>query len=58
LLTALWCFVAHAIVNHPKLGSPIRQYGHRITPVVLVVLGILILYQAGSFGLLLGRSGL
>ena len=57
VMTALWCFVAHGIVNHPKLGSPIRLYGHRITPVVLVGLGILILYQAGSFGLLLRRSG-
>jgi cadmium resistance protein CadD (predicted permease) len=57
VMTALWCFVAHAIVNHPKLGSPIRRYGHRVTPVVLVGLGVLILYQAGSFGLLLGRSG-
>ena len=55
VMTALWCFIAHAIVNHPKLGSPIRRYGHRVTPVVLVGLGVLILYQAGSLGLLLGR---
>ena len=57
MMTALWCFVAHAMANYPKLGSSIRQYGHRVTPVVLVGLGVLILYQAGSFGLLLGRSG-
>jgi cadmium resistance protein CadD (predicted permease) len=57
VMTALWCFVAHAIVNHPKLGSPIRRYGHRVTPVVLVALGVLILYQAGSFGLLLRLRG-
>jgi cadmium resistance protein CadD (predicted permease) len=56
VMTALWCFAAHAIVNHPKLGSPIRRYGHRATPVVLVGLGVLILYQAGSFGLLLRSS--
>jgi cadmium resistance protein CadD (predicted permease) len=56
VMTALWCFVAHTIVNHPKLGSPIRRYGHRVTPVVLVALGVLILYQARSFGLL-GRRG-
>jgi cadmium resistance protein CadD (predicted permease) len=57
VMTALWCFVAHAIVSHPKLGSPIRRYGHRVTPVVLVALGVLILCQAGSFGLLLGLRG-
>jgi cadmium resistance protein CadD (predicted permease) len=57
VMTALWCFAAHAIVNHPKLGSLIGRYGHRVTPVVLVGLGVLILYQSGSFGLLLGRVG-
>jgi cadmium resistance protein CadD (predicted permease) len=53
VMTALWCFLAHAMVNHPKLGLPIRRYGHRVAPVILIGLGVLILYQAGSFGLLL-----
>jgi cadmium resistance protein CadD (predicted permease) len=53
IMTALWCFVARAIVKHPTLGAPLRRYGHRITPVVLICLGLLVLYQAGSCGLLL-----
>jgi cadmium resistance protein CadD (predicted permease) len=53
VMTALWCFLAHSMVNHPKLGAPIRHYGHHVTPIVLIGLGILILYQAGSFRLLL-----
>lgn len=53
VMTALWCFVAHVIVDYPTLGAPIRHYGHRIAPVVLICLGLLTLYQAGSFGLLL-----
>jgi cadmium resistance protein CadD (predicted permease) len=57
VMAALWCFVAHAIVNHPKLGSPIRRYAHRVTPFVFIGLGVAILYEAGSLGLLLGRSG-
>jgi cadmium resistance protein CadD (predicted permease) len=57
VMTALWCFAADSIVNHPKLGTPIRSYGHRIAPIVLIGLGILILYQAGSFGLLLRHGG-
>jgi cadmium resistance protein CadD (predicted permease) len=52
VMTGLWCFLAHWTVNHPKLGSPIRRYGHRISPIVLIALGVLLLYQAGSFGLL------
>jgi cadmium resistance protein CadD (predicted permease) len=49
VMTALWCYFAHWMVNHPKLGAPIRRYGHRVAPIVLVVPGILIIYQAGSF---------
>ena len=52
LMTAIWCFAAHSLVNHPKLGAPIRHFGHRVAPIVFIGIGILILYQAGSFGLL------
>jgi cadmium resistance protein CadD (predicted permease) len=51
-MTALWCLAAHAIANHPKLRSPLQWYAHRFTPVILISLGVVILYQAGSFGLL------
>jgi cadmium resistance protein CadD (predicted permease) len=34
------------------LGAPIRRYGHRVVPFVLIALGVLVLYEAGSFGLL------
>jgi cadmium resistance protein CadD (predicted permease) len=56
-MTAFWCFAAHSMVNHPKLGRPIRRYGHRFAPIVLIGLGILIIYQAGSLGLLLRHGG-
>jgi cadmium resistance protein CadD (predicted permease) len=49
VMTALWCYFAHLMVNHPNLGAPIRLYGHRVAPIVLIGLGILIIYQAGSF---------
>jgi cadmium resistance protein CadD (predicted permease) len=39
------------MVNHPKLGAPIRRYGKVLSPIVLIALGSLILYQAGSLGL-------
>ncbi|TXI04808.1 MAG: quaternary ammonium transporter [Rhizobium sp.] len=47
-LTAIWLATAHAFVNHPTLGAPIRRYGHRIVPFVLIALGVLILYEAGT----------
>jgi len=52
VMTAIWCFSAHSLVNYPKLGAPIRHFGRRVAPIVFIGLGILILSQAGSFGLL------
>ena len=48
ILTAVWLGAAHSLVNHPTLGAPIRSHGHRIVPFILIALGILILYEAGT----------
>jgi hypothetical protein len=40
LMTALSCAVAHWLVYHPTLGAPIRRYGRRIMPFVLINLGL------------------
>jgi len=34
LMTALWLGAAHYLVNHPRIGAPIRRYGHRVVPFV------------------------
>ena len=52
VMTGLWCFFAHWIVNHPTFGKPIRRYGRRLAPLILMGIGVSILYEAGSFGLL------
>ncbi len=52
IMTTVWCLLAHAVVKHPLLAAPIRQYGHRISPLILICLGFLILHRAGSFRLL------
>lgn len=51
-MTALWLLIAFRLISHPMLGAPIRRYGHRIVPVVLIGLGVLILSEAGTFQLL------
>ncbi|MDK4705318.1 cadmium resistance transporter [Rhizobium sp. CNPSo 4062] len=53
ILTAAWLGAAHSLVNHPTLGAPIRRHGHRIVPFVLIALGILIFYEAGTATLFL-----
>lgn len=49
ILTAAWCLLAHWLVMHRTLGAPIRRYAHRVMPVVLIALGVLILFEAGTF---------
>lgn len=52
VLTAMWIGSAHSLVNHRTIGAPIRRYGNRVVPFVLVALGILILHEAGTIELL------
>ncbi len=53
IMTFIWVWAAHGLTYHRTLGAPIRRYGNRIVPFVLIGLGLLILNDAGSFGLLL-----
>ena len=43
VLTGVWCYGAHALVSHPALGAPVRRYGPRLVPYVLIALGLWIL---------------
>lgn len=52
-LTGLWRFLAHWLVFHSAFGAEIRRYGNRINPFVLIGLGVMIMFEAGSIGLVL-----
>jgi len=52
IMTALWCLLGHWLVHHPALGIPLRHYGHRTLPFLLIGFGIFILYSAGTFSLI------
>jgi cadmium resistance protein CadD (predicted permease) len=56
-MTAVWCALAHWMVNHRRLGMYFRRYGHILAPLVLIGLGISIIYNAGSIEWLLHRWG-
>jgi cadmium resistance protein CadD (predicted permease) len=43
VMTALWCGLAYWLVNHPTMGAPIRRYGHRILPFVLIGVGVMVM---------------
>jgi cadmium resistance protein CadD (predicted permease) len=52
IMTLLWLGVAHWLTHHRTIGAPIRRYGHRVVPFVLIALGALILWQGGTLELL------
>ena len=55
-MTALWCLLAHRMASHPRFGAPLRRYAHIFAPLVLIGLGILIIYNAGSIPSLFHRA--
>jgi cadmium resistance protein CadD (predicted permease) len=52
IMTLVWLGAAYWLTRHRTIGAPIRRYGHRLVPFVLIALGIVIFYEAGTFGLL------
>lgn len=52
VMTGIWCLAAHSMIKHPLLARPISRYSHYVVPFVLIGLGVLIMYEAGSFGML------
>jgi cadmium resistance protein CadD (predicted permease) len=52
VMTGVWCAFGYWLVNHPIVGSPIRRYGRKAAPIVLIGLGLLILRRAGILQLL------
>jgi cadmium resistance protein CadD (predicted permease) len=51
VMTLAWCAVAFAMVRHPTVGAPLRRYGVRLLPLVLIAIGAIVLYQANTFGI-------
>lgn len=51
-MTLVWLAAAFWLTRHRLLGGPLRRYGQRVVPFVLVGLGGYILHAAGSLALL------
>lgn len=56
-MNGLWCALASAILGHPALKTPIRVYGHRLVPFILILLGLATLYEGGIGGLRFFSNG-
>jgi cadmium resistance protein CadD (predicted permease) len=51
-MTLVWLLVAAWLTQRRTLSMPLRHYGHRVLPFVLIVLGAVIIYDAGTLRLL------
>jgi cadmium resistance protein CadD (predicted permease) len=45
VLIGMWCYVAHYLLHHKKLGRHIRRWGVYIAPIALILIGLYILFQ-------------
>jgi cadmium resistance transport/sequestration family protein len=45
MLVMVWCLVAKYLTRHPLMQKTIAKYGHILTPYILILLGIYILYE-------------
>ncbi len=52
VLIAVWCAIAYFLTRHPILAHFLTKYGEKITPYILIVLGIFILIDSESYHLL------
>jgi cadmium resistance protein CadD (predicted permease) len=50
VMTGIWCLIGQGLVDHPAFRAPLRIYGHRIVPLVLIALGLATLYEGGAVG--------
>ena len=44
-MTGVWCVAAWWLVHHPGAGAPLRRYGPRAVPYVLIGIGLWILFR-------------
>ena len=51
VMTFLWCMIAKYLTKHPYVSKAVDKYGHLITPFVLVLLGLYILYESRTLRL-------
>jgi cadmium resistance protein CadD (predicted permease) len=55
LMTAVWCFIAYRLSNHPIIKMSLEKYGHIVAPLVFILLGIYIMYESKTFDLFINN---
>jgi cadmium resistance protein CadD (predicted permease) len=45
IFVGIWCIFGFGLTNNPIIGDKIKNYGHKILPLVLIVIGFIILLR-------------
>jgi len=51
-MVGVWCAIAYLLTRQPTIAYVLTRYGDRVVPFVLIGLGLLIMYERGTFGLI------
>ncbi|HCF26609.1 MAG TPA: transporter [Cyanobacteria bacterium UBA11049] len=51
-MVGVWCAIAYLFTRQPTIAYVLTRYGKHIVPFVLIGLGLLIMYERGTFGLI------
>lgn len=52
LMVGVWCAIAYLLARQRAIASMLSRYGRAAVPFVLISLGLLIMYERGTFSLL------
>ncbi|AFZ02400.1 cadmium resistance transporter [Calothrix sp. PCC 6303] len=52
VMVGIWCGLGYYLTRYRFVGSVFSRYGQILTPLVLIGLGIYILFDSGTFGLM------
>ncbi|MDF5721581.1 MAG: cadmium resistance transporter [Rhizonema sp. PD37] len=53
VMVGIWCVIAYLLARQPSISHALSRYGKAAVPFVLIALGLFIMYERGTFGLLL-----
>jgi cadmium resistance protein CadD (predicted permease) len=54
-MTGLWCVIAKYLNKNPLVSQKIQKFGHILTPIVLILLGVYILFENESIKLFINK---
>lgn len=53
VMVGVWCAIAYFLTRQPTIAYVLSRYGRHVVPFVLIGLGLSIMYERGTFGLLI-----